>query len=142
MSTGGLNLTGGLKGDELPFVPRLSANLSADYRWTMGGTAVFVGGDVHVQDDQKAGFSAAYRAAYGKQITLDGYETVNLRAGADIGVFTIQVYARNLFDSQGLLNASGYPFAVPAAIGGTGLNLITATSIRPRTLGATIGVKF
>ena len=143
VTNGGPNLTGGLKGDDLPFVPRIAANVSADYRWALGNTTTaFIGGDVHVQADQKAGFSAAYRTAFGRQITLDGYSTVGLRAGADIGQLTVQVYARNLGDSRGLLNASGYPVAVPAAIGGQGINLINATSIRPRTLGATVGYKF
>ena len=143
VTPGGINLAGGLRGDELPFVPRISANVSADYRWALGSTTTaFVGGDVHLQDDQKAGFSAAYRAVYNQQINLDGYATVNLRAGADIGRFTVQVYARNLFDSRGLLNADGYPFAVPPALGGQNLNLINATSIRPRTIGATVGFNF
>ena len=142
IANGGLNLTGGLRGDELPFVPRWSGNVSADYRWTIAGATAFVGGDVHLQSDQKAGFDAAYRAAYGRRITLDGYETVNLRAGAEFGAFTIQVYARNLTDSQGLINAGTFPTTVPASIGGNGIPLIRATSIRPRTLGATVGVRF
>ena len=142
VANGGLNLAGGLRGDDLPFVPRIAANVSADYRWALGDVTAFVGGDVHLQDDQKAGFSAAYRAAYGRQVTLDGYSTVNLRAGADLGAFTVQVYVRNLTDSQGLINASGFPFAVPTALGGTGANLIRATSVRPRTLGATVGFGF
>ena len=141
-ANGGLNLAGGLAGDDLPFVPRWSGNVSADYRWAVGDSTAFVGGDVHLQDDQKAGFDADYRAAFGRQITLDGYATVNLRAGADIGNFTIQVYARNLSDSQGLINAAGYPTAVPAGIGGNNIPLLRATSIRPRTLGATVGVRF
>lgn len=142
VAPGGLNLAGGLDGDELPFVPRWSGTVSADYRWAMGTSEAFIGGDVHLQDDQKAGFSAAYRAAFGRQLNLDGYSTVNLRAGADIGAFTVQFYARNLLDSRGLINASGYPFNVPAAIGGTGANFINATSVRPRTLGAAVGFRF
>ena len=142
VTPGGLNLTGGLNNDELPFVPRWSGTVSADYRWEMGDLGLYVGGDVHLQDDQKGGFSAAYRAAFGRQLELDGYSTVNLRAGADIGQFTLQLYARNLFDEQGVINASGYPFSVPAALGGTAVPLIRATTIRPRTLGAVVGVKF
>ena len=82
------------------------------------------------------------RADFGKQIELDGYATADLRAGADIGNFTLQLYARNLFNSQGLVNAGGYRFTVPAAIGGNATPFLTASSIRPRTLGATVGVKF
>lgn len=140
---GGLNLTGGLNGDRLPFVPEWQANVSLDYEWAMGSNlTAFVGGDVRLQSDQKAGFSAGYRAAFGRQINLDGYQTVNLRAGLDFGVFTAQVFVRNLFDSDGLVNAGAYPFSVPAALGGTSIPLINATSIRPRTLGATIGFKY
>ena len=139
---GALNLSGGLDGDELPFVPRWAGTMSADYRWQMGDIGLYVGGDVHLQDNQKGGFSAAYRAAYGRQLELDGYSTVNLRAGADIGNFTVQLYARNLLDEQGVINASGYPFSVPAALGGTATPLIRATTVRPRTLGAVVGVRF
>ena len=149
---GGANLAGGLRGDNLPFVPRWSANVSADYRWELGATSAFVGGDVHFQDDQNGEFTSStapspgalpgYRFVYGRPIVMDGYSTVNLRAGVDLGAFTIQVYGRNLFDSQGLINAGGFPFTVPTALGGNNVPLIRATSIRPRTIGATVGVRF
>ena len=140
---GGLNLTGGLRGDVLPFTPTWQADISAEYEWALSGNArAFVGGDVSLQSDQKAGFSAAYRARFGRQIELDGYDTVNLHAGAEFGNFTVQAYVRNLFDSRGLINAIYTPFSVPAALGGTGLTLAQASSIRPRTFGATVGIKF
>jgi iron complex outermembrane receptor protein len=140
---GGLNLTGGLRGDELPFTPEWQGNISAEYEWMAGRNVhAFVGGDWHVQGDQKAGFSAAYRARFGRQIVLGGYSSVDLHAGADIGNFTVQVYVRNLFDSRGLVDAFYTPFSVPAALGGTGLPLAQAASIRPRTIGATVGIKF
>ncbi len=140
---GGLNLTGGLAGDQLPFTPRYMANVSADYEWALSGKArAFVGADVHMQSDQASGFNAAYRAAYGKQIMLDGYGTLNLRAGVDFGDITVSAYARNVTNDHGLVDASGYPFAVPAALGGSGLNLINTSTIRPRTVGGTVGFKF
>lgn len=140
---GGLNLTGGLRGDELPFTPEWQGNISAEYEWRLAhDVRAFVGGDLHLQGDQKAGFSAAYRARFGRQITLAGYSDVGLHAGADIGNFTVQVYVRNLFDSRGLVDAFYAPFTVPAALGGTSLPLAQATSIRPRTIGATVGIKF
>jgi outer membrane receptor protein involved in Fe transport len=36
---GGLDLTGGLSGDSLPYTPQYTANLSADYEWSLGGEA-------------------------------------------------------------------------------------------------------
>lgn len=142
---GGLNLTGGLRGDQLPFTPPWQGNVSAEYEWALAGNVrAFVGGDIRLQSDQKAGFSAAYRARFGRQIEINGYDTVDLHAGAEFGNFTIQAYVRNLFDSRGLVNASytNPPFSVPAALGGTGLPLAQATSIRPRTFGATVGIRF
>ena len=62
----------------------------------------------------------------------------DLRAGVDFGHFNVAAYVRNLFDAYGVVSAGGYPFTVPAAIGGQGLPLLTASSIRPRTIGINI----
>ena len=140
---GGLNLTGGLRGDELPYTPKFSGNLSADYEWSLGGDAeAFVGGNLRVVGDQTAGFSAAYRAAFGDRIRIDGYETVDLRAGADFGRFSIQGFVRNLFDTYGVVSAGGYPTSVPAALGGTATPSLNVSTIRPRTIGLIVGAEF
>jgi outer membrane receptor protein involved in Fe transport len=140
---GGLNLTGGLAGDQLPYTPKLSANLSADYEWSLGtDVEAFVGGNVRVVGDQTAGFSAAYRAAFGGRIQIDGYQTVDLRAGVNFGRFTVQAYARNLFDEYGVVSAGGFPTAVQPALGGTSIQLMTASTIRPRTIGVLFGAQF
>ena len=139
---GGLNLTGGLAGDSLPYTPSIAANLSVDYEWSLGPNAeAFVGGNLHFVDDTTAGFNAAYRAAFGDRLRIDGYETVDLRAGVNFGRFSVQAYARNLFDAYGVVNA-GYPFAVPPALGGTNVQLSTVSTIRPRTFGIIVGAGF
>jgi len=139
---GGTNLTGGLAGDELPYSPKFTANLSADYEWSMGAVEAFVGANLRAIDDQTGAFNAAYRTAFGRRIEIDGYETVDLRAGAEFGNFTVQAYVRNLFDTAGVVSAGGFPFAVPAALGGTGIPLINVSTIRPRTVGLIVGAKF
>lgn len=140
---GGLNLTGGLAGDRLPYTPAITANVSADYEWSLGpDVEAFVGGNVRVVGDQTAGFSAAYRAAFGRRIEIDGYSTVDLRAGVNFGRFTVQAYARNLFDEYGVVSATGFPTAVQPALGGTNVQLMTATTIRPRTIGLMVGADF
>lgn len=142
---GAPNLTGGLAGDDLPFTPRWTANLSADYEWALSGNVrAFVGGDVAFRSDQKAGFDPDYRTAYGRQLTLDGYETVNLRAGVEFGGFTVSAYVRNLTNSYGLVNAGTFGYAIDTALGGAGpaTPQVLASSIRPRTAGATLGIKF
>jgi len=140
---GGLNLTGGLAGDQLPYSPKWTGNLSADYEWTFGnGVEAFVGGNFRTVGEQTAGFNAAYRTAYGRRIRIDGYQTVDLRAGANTGGFTLQAFARNVFNSTGVVSAGGFPFTVPAALGGTAIPLINVSTIRPRTIGFTVGAKF
>ena len=143
--TGGSNITGGLAGDPLPYVPKWSSTVSADYEWALAGaTRAFVGADGHLQSDQAGGFSAGYRALYGRPLTLDGYATLDLRAGVEFGNITVSAYARNVTDNHGLISAtySAPPFSVPTTIGGNGLNLATASMIRPRTIGGTVGFKF
>ena len=141
--SGGLNLTGGLAGDKLPFIPTIAANVSADYEWQLSeNVEAFVGGNIRLSGDQPAGFEAAYRAAFGRRLTLDGYNQVDLRAGVNFGGFTVQAYAKNLFDNYALVSATYAPFTVPAALGGTSIPLARASTIRPRTLGLTAGVKF
>jgi hypothetical protein len=140
---GGLNLTGGLAGDGLPFIPPIAANLSVDYEWALGpNVQAYVGGNLRFVDDQTGGFSAAYRAAFNDRIRIDGYETVDLRAGVDFDRFTVQAYVRNLFDAYGVVNAGGFPFTVPPALGGASVPLINASTIRPRTFGIVVGANF
>ena len=73
---------------------------------------------------------------------IDGYETVDLRAGVNFGRFTVQAYVRNLFDTYGVVSAGGFPSSVQPALGGTSIPLMTASTIRPRTIGVIVGARF
>ena len=139
---GGTNLTGGLSGDRLPYSPRISANFAGDYEWAIGSATASVGGNINLVGDQAAAFDAAWRAAYGGQLILPGYATVDLRAGLRFGNVSLSVYGKNLTNEHPLISAGGYPFAVPAAIGGQGRNMLTAGTIVPRTIGASLGFSF
>jgi hypothetical protein len=140
---GAINLVGGLKGDRLPYTPEWSANLSADYEWALSGSAeAFIGANLRVLSDQAAGFSPDFRAAFGRRLVIDGYETVDLRAGVDFGQFSVTAFVRNLTNSDGLTSAGGYPRQIPPVVGGTDATFATAASIRPRTIGFTLGADF
>jgi iron complex outermembrane receptor protein len=137
------NITGGLAGDRLPYTPKYTATLSIDYEWALSPSArAYVGANVRLVSDQTAGFSQAYRAAFGHLLVLDGYETVDLRAGVDFDRFSVSAYVRNLTDSGGLIFAGGYPRQIPVAMGGTNAPFLLASSIRPRTIGLTIGFQY
>ncbi len=142
-ASGGLNLTGGLAGDQLPYSPKYAANVSADYDWQVSDTATaYIGASLRIMGDQTAGFNAAYRTAFGRRIEIDGYTTLDARAGLDFGKFSLSFYGRNLLNSYGVVSAGDYPFAVPVAVGGNAIPLLNAVTIRPRTIGATLGVRF
>ena len=137
------NLTGGLAGDPLPYTPRWSATFSGDYEWLIGGTArAYVGANFRLVTHRTSGFSASYRAAFGHLVELDGYQTLDLRAGVDFGHFSIGAYARNLTNSDGLVTAGGYPTQIPAVVGGNNVAQLLASRIRPRVIGLTLGFDY
>jgi iron complex outermembrane recepter protein len=125
---------GGFAGDRLPYAPEWTANVSADYEWKMGGATAFVGGNVRLVSDQATDFDDTYRTAFNNRLVIDGYATVDLRAGARFGAFNVTAFAKNLGNSRGLVNASGY--------GSRPGNLVSASPIRPRTIGVSLGAAF
>ena len=126
---------GGFAGDRLPYAPEWSANLSADYEWDVGGgTIAFVGGNVRLVSDQETDFDDAYRTQFGQRLRIDGFATVDLRVGARFGAFNVTAFAKNLGNSRGLTNVGSF--------GGRPGNLVSASPIRPRTFGVTLGAGF
>jgi iron complex outermembrane receptor protein len=132
---------GGRDGDKLPFTPRYSVAGNLDYDWSLGGeTTAYVGGSIRLVGNASANYSPTYLAIYGRQAELNGYNVVDLRAGVDFGRFSLEVYAKNLANSAGRIDASippGYPAAAEFPNGAAG-----AAVIRPRTVGVTLGAGF
>jgi outer membrane receptor protein involved in Fe transport len=145
LEDGGVNIPGGLDGDRLPNTPEWSATLSADYEWAVFDNArAYVGGNLRwVSDQYTNGFSPQYRADFGERLEIDSYATVDLRAGVDFGKFNLQLYAKNLTDTDGFTSLA-YPRVVPASLepASTEASLVTATAFRPRTIGLTAGFEF
>lgn len=128
-------VTGGLDGDRLPFTPRWAVTTSLDYEWNIGGdTTAFVGGDLRLVGDQPAGFDPTYRALFGDRLTIDGYQTIDLRAGLLWENFSVTAFARNLTDAGGLTNVGG--------LGTRPGTLLGASPIRPRTVGLIAAASF
>ena len=123
-------------GDQLPYTPRLSLGLNADYNWSLGGDAeAFVGGSLRALSKQTADYDADFRAANDRQRKVPAYEVVDIRGGVDFGRFSVEAFARNLFNADGktsttAVTANGLPFNLNGAIG-TGV-------IRPRTIGLSL----
>jgi outer membrane receptor protein involved in Fe transport len=125
-------LVGGLKGDQLPFTPDFSVGASADYEWTVAGDATaYVGGSLRWLSDQTGSFDADFRALNGRQREVPSYEVLDLRTGVLFGRYSIELYAKNLTDSDGR-TSTGTLGSLPNGAIGTGV-------IRPRTVGLSFG---
>ncbi len=130
-----LAIVGGRKGDQLPYTPKVSVSVNGDYDWSVGGNATaYVGGSARMLGKQTGDYSPVFLAANGRQYRIPSYAVFDLRAGVDFGRFSVEVYGKNLSNSEGKTSVTGegnYPFG---AIG-TGI-------IRPRTIGVTLGAGF
>jgi outer membrane receptor protein involved in Fe transport len=128
-------LSGGLKGDDLPFTPEISLGLNADYAWSVGGeSTAYVGGSLRYLSDQTGTYDLDYRLENGRQRELPSYEVLDLQAGVDFGRYSLELYAKNVTDSDGQTSL-GAVGTVPNGAIGTGV-------IRPFTVGLTLGLEF
>jgi outer membrane receptor protein involved in Fe transport len=126
-------IVGGLEGDPLPYVPDWSLSLSGDYEWPVFDDATaYVGGTFSMTGDQTGDF--LIRTGSGSIQEAPNYETIDLRAGIEFGRWSLEAYVRNLTDERGI--TSMVPIGVlPNGALGIG-------TIRPRTIGLSIGASF
>jgi iron complex outermembrane receptor protein len=119
-------------GQRLPLSPRVSAALTADYRYPINGT---LSGNVGVSDrfigQRNAGFDGS---AVSPQYNLGSYNLFDLRAGVVTPYFNIGLYAKNLFNRLGFVsgNLSASDPSLPAQV----------TIAQPRTIGVEIKAHF
>jgi outer membrane receptor protein involved in Fe transport len=134
------DVVGGRKGDQLPFTPKFSVGLNADYHWQMGAATPHVGASLRHLSRQTANYDADFVAAFGHQRHIRAYSVIDLNAGVTFGRFDLEAYVKNLGNSHGVTSTTattafgGLPIFPDGAIG-TGI-------IRPRTIGATLAVNF
>ncbi len=123
-------------GEQLPWTPKFSTAANADYHWSLGGESeAFVGASVRYLSKQTADYDADFVDVHGHQRKAPAYTVVDLRGGVDFGRFSVEAFAKNLFDADGKTSvvgpdANGGPLYPNGAIG-TGV-------IRPRTIGLSL----
>ena len=128
---------GGLKGNQLPFTPKLSVALNADYHWFLRpGMRAHLGGSVRHLSGQTGPYDLGFVLTHGHQRHIDPYSVVDLYAGVDFGRFDLEAYVKNLGNSRGVTSIAGTttPLFPNGAIG-TGI-------IRPRTIGLSLGISY
>jgi len=124
---------GGLKGDRLPYVPRFTGSLTADYAAPLGGsTKLILGATATYVSDRISDYSKKFPKKLGD------YATFDLRAGIESGAFSLSAFVRNLTDKRAILVA-GQQALAPSATPGA---FYSAAVITPRTIGAEASIKF
>ena len=136
---------GGRDGDQLPFTPKFSAGLNADYQWHVGETLWHAGGSWRYVSGQNAAYDSDFVKTYGRQRHIRQYNVVDLLAGVTYGHFDLEAYVKNVGNSHAVTSTTaltvfgaspdtGFPLYPGGAIG-TGI-------IRPRTFGMTLGFHY
>jgi outer membrane receptor protein involved in Fe transport len=121
---------GGIDGDELPFVPKLSGSVGANYRWALvDNWKAYADTSINYTGDRRSDFSQR------GPVDVGSYTTVNLSGGIENATWRLAVYGKNLNDSRGItyvksesISATGSPF-------GEGV-------IAPRTFGVELTYRF
>jgi outer membrane receptor protein involved in Fe transport len=129
--------TGGVTGDQLPYAPKWSNSLDADYTWhAFGDYSAFAGATWSYIGSRVDDF-AATATVVGSALVfepnprtdLGSYNTLNLRVGLQNERWTLELYCKNLADTRGLT------FYTNTGTPNSGGAIVIQ---QPRTIGATI----
>ena len=124
---------GGLSGDKMPFVPKWTGSLAADYRFAIAGHPSWVGGSYNYIGKRISNFT---NEALGKfPLNVPSYTTFDLNAGVEIAKVKLSIYGKNLGNSKGINYVNN---VAPAVVGYT----FNAGIIQPRTIGADLSYSF
>jgi len=127
------NGTHGNSGDRLPFSPRWSGTVSADYTFPVSDTFnAEIGAAISYVGDRMSSFTSSAAAT---RFNLASYATSTLYAGISSDAWHINLYARNLADKRGFLSATSQN--ATTGVSSNGLLLI-----QPRTIGVTATYAF
>jgi iron complex outermembrane recepter protein len=119
-------------GDPLPWAPKWGTSLDGEYDWVLiGDFKAFAGATWSLVGARSSDFASAPPATAPGQVVLPSYNTTAVRLGVDKGQYRFTVFGKNLTDARGITDyeSVGAPYS-------------TVTVIQPRTVGATLYVKF
>lgn len=123
---------GGLNGDSLPFAPKWSGSVTADYLFPSSGEwSTRVGGGLRYTGERR---TAVDHDPSGQP--LDDYTALDLNADIANDRWTFRIFIKNLTNEDVFVNA------VPQASALGGLTTVRAISLQPRMIGVGVDVKF
>ncbi|RYD60760.1 MAG: TonB-dependent receptor [Sphingomonadales bacterium] len=117
-------------GDQLPSVPKISAAMTADYSFAVGGSAQGrLGGMVRIVGDRISALQSS-----GLSVPIDGYAALDLNAAVTFNdKWTLRAYARNVTDAEGRISSN---------VATTNPGFLATVPLQPRTLGLAIDLSF
>ncbi|MFD2136108.1 TonB-dependent receptor domain-containing protein [Novosphingobium resinovorum] len=129
-------------GTHLPITARFKANALARYEFPIGGWTGHVQGAVNYIGKRRSDLRDAENAIKGG---FGAYTTADFSLGIKNDVWRFEIYANNLFDSNGVINSSvqclettcGDPLGI-SETGGVFYDYV----IRPRVIGLKVGRDF
>jgi outer membrane receptor protein involved in Fe transport len=124
---------GGLDGDAMPYVPKWSSSIGAEYRFALGAAQGWVGGTLSNFGKRTSNYSQM------KPVALPAYTTLTLNGGVDFRSVRVGLYGKNLTNARGI-NFAG-PIGDQSALNPSG-NPYTAAVIQPRTIGVDLSYRF
>jgi iron complex outermembrane receptor protein len=126
----------GLKGDRIPYVPKFSAGIAAQYEWALSDT---LSGFARIDGNTVGGSYSDFRPSGQPTVNftryIDDYQLVNLRLGVEgpESSWAAYLFATNLFDSTAITRATSSAIAV-------GRTLVNSAA--PRTIGLNFRTRF
>ncbi len=121
------SLSYGLAGDRLPTSARISGNLSIEQRFALTArVSGFVGGSVSYTGERQGIFASSFDPDHVRQI-YPPYAKTDLRVGAQVEAWTLNVFANNVTDRRGVV-AGGVGYFPSSAF----------RFIQPRTVGVSV----
>lgn len=122
---------GAFSGNRLPWVPKWSTAIDAEYKHAaFGNFDAFVGGTWSYVGEQSSDFASSATTPPG-QLVLPTYSTYGARLGLENDRYRITLYGKNLSNSRGITNytSNGSPYS-------------TITVTQPLTVGLSLSAKF
>jgi outer membrane receptor protein involved in Fe transport len=119
----------GNRGDRIPYTPRWSGTVTADYDFQIGGSKANIGADASYVGDRATDFPNTGV----NYIRLDDYITVGAHAGVQMGNKRVSLIVRNLLDDDTVYDK--FLLLPPVTVNGSFRN-------PPRTISLEFGLDF
>lgn len=124
---------GGFNGQQLPYVPKIAATVTADYDTplTPGATGL-IGGTWSFTGPRYSDFAVA---TLNNHLRIPAFSQLEVHAGLRFGHYGVEVFGRNLTDARGITFYNPIGVDVGGGLGSGGI-------IQPRTMGIKLNVTY